>query len=212
MAYLTRYIYIRQEVHGDHLDTVTLAGFAAPALDVEGEASLVIAAQLRFRRRREHITDIIEDPGIGGRIGPRGPADGILVDLHEFVEVFQALDLFELAGLYLGPAEVLLDRLHEHFVDQRALARPGHPGDQHQFAQREFHIDLLEVVLLCPGDVDAVAVAFAPLSRQRDQLLAGKILAGNGILRGHDFFRRAVGDDFAAVNAGARTDIDDPVG
>ena len=62
-----------------------------------------------------------------------------------------------------------------------------------------------------PGDIDAVAVAFAARCRQGNLFAAGEILAGDGIFNRHDFFRGAVGDDLTAMDAGARPDIDDPV-
>ena len=50
LADLALDIDIRQKVHLDLDDAVAGAGFAAPALDVEGEAARLVAAQLRFRQ------------------------------------------------------------------------------------------------------------------------------------------------------------------
>ena len=44
------------------------------------------------------------------------------------------------------------------------------------------------------------------------ETLAGQILAGQRIRIGGDFLRRALGDDFAAMHAGAGADVDDIIG
>ena len=87
MAYFTRYINIRQEVHGDHFHAVSLAGFTSSALRIEGEAAFVIASEPCLRRMCEYIADIVEYAGICCRIGTRCSADRILVDLYKLVDV-----------------------------------------------------------------------------------------------------------------------------
>ena len=85
-------IDVRQEMHFDLDDAVALAGFAAPALDVEGEAPRLVAARLGFRQAREPFADRREGAGIGGRIGARRAADRRLVDVDHLVEMFEAFD------------------------------------------------------------------------------------------------------------------------
>ena len=87
LADLARDVDIRQEVHLDLDDAVALAGLAAPALDVEGEAARLVAAQLGFRQSGEEVADLGEDAGVGGRVGARGAADGRLVDVDHLVQV-----------------------------------------------------------------------------------------------------------------------------
>ena len=57
-----------------------------------------------------------------------------------------------------------------------------------------------------------LAVALAPLARDRDRALAGQVLAGDRGRRRGDVGGRALGDDLAAVHAGAGADVDDVVG
>ena len=78
-----------------HLDldhAVALAGLAAPALDVEGEASRLIAARLGFRQARKPFADRREGAGVGRRIRARRAADRRLVDVDHLVEMFEAVD------------------------------------------------------------------------------------------------------------------------
>ena len=83
---------VGQKVHL-HLDeAVAAAGLAAPALDVEGEAPLFVAPGPGFGQEGEKIPDEVEDLGVGGRVAPRGAADGLLVDVDDLVQVLQALD------------------------------------------------------------------------------------------------------------------------
>ncbi len=80
-------------MHLDLDDAVALAGLAAPALDVEREASRRIAARLGFRQLREPFADRRESAGIGRGVRARRAADGRLVDVDHLVEMFDALDL-----------------------------------------------------------------------------------------------------------------------
>ena len=59
---------VREEVHLDLEFAVALAALAAPALCVEGEARLGVAALLGERQFREKVTDEIEGTDEGGRV------------------------------------------------------------------------------------------------------------------------------------------------
>src|SRR3990170_43337 len=54
---------IGEKVHLDAAQAVALAGFAAPALDVEAEAPGAVAALARLRHHREQLADGGEDVG-----------------------------------------------------------------------------------------------------------------------------------------------------
>ena len=85
-------------MHLDFNQAVALAGFAAPALNVEGKAARLIATGLGLGQFGEPIADRGKGAGVGGRVGARGAADGALVDVDDFVDVGEALDLFVGAG------------------------------------------------------------------------------------------------------------------
>ena len=67
-------VNIGQEVHLDLDRAVTLAGLAAPALDVEREAPRSVAAGTRFRHAGEQLADRRHQAGVSGRVGTRGAA------------------------------------------------------------------------------------------------------------------------------------------
>ena len=92
-------IDVGQEVHLDLDDAVALAGLAAAALHVEGEAAGLVAARLGFRQAGEPVADRREGAGIGRGVGARRAADRRLVDVDDLVEKFDALDLVVIARM-----------------------------------------------------------------------------------------------------------------
>src|SRR5207237_3834500 len=111
-----------KELHLDLDDPVALGGLTAAPLDVEGEAAWTIAAHLRFRHRGEEVADVREHAGVGGRVGPRRPADRRLVDVDRLVHVLQALYGPMGPGPVLGPVEVLRQLAREDVADKGGLA------------------------------------------------------------------------------------------
>jgi len=89
-------------VHFDFNHAVALAGFAAAAFDVEGESADVVAAFAREGYAGEEFADGGEQAGVGGGVGARGATDGGLVDVDDFVEVFEAVDVVVWGGVFLG--------------------------------------------------------------------------------------------------------------
>ena len=122
-----------------------------------------------------------------------------------------ALDVVVLAGLDAHLVEPVGERLVDDLVDERRLARARDAGDADELADRELDVDPLQVVLGGAADREHAAVVLAP-RRDRDRAPAGEELAGDRALRAHHLLRRALGDDLAAVLAGARAHVDDPVG
>ena len=126
---------------------VPRAGFAPAAPDIEAEPSGAVATGLGLRSGGEEITDVVEHAGVGGGVGPGGPADGALVDVDDLVQVFLPLDGLVLPRAALHPVQVRPQTLEENFVDQGALSRPGHAGDAGEGPQGNVHVDAPQVVL-----------------------------------------------------------------
>src|SRR4029077_14620033 len=76
-------VHIEKKIHFDAAQAVALAGFAAPALDVEAEAAGTVAALAGFRKHGEKLANGGENAGVGGGIGARSAADGGLVNLDD---------------------------------------------------------------------------------------------------------------------------------
>src|SRR5207247_10174795 len=83
----TRHLYVGQELHLDLDITLALAGLAAAALHIEGEAAGLVAAQPRFRDRREHLAYRREGAGVGGWVRAGRAADRPLVAHDYLVEL-----------------------------------------------------------------------------------------------------------------------------
>ena len=73
----------RQEEQLDHHEAFALAGLAAALRDVEREAAGVVAARARRLRRGEQLAHVIEQAGVGREVRARRAADRLLVDAHE---------------------------------------------------------------------------------------------------------------------------------
>ena len=70
-------------------NAVALARLAAATLYIEGKTPRVIAAQLGLQRLGEHIADVGEHAGVGGRIRAGGAPDGGLVDADHLIHIFK---------------------------------------------------------------------------------------------------------------------------
>src|SRR5438477_8431161 len=92
LADLARDIDVREEVHLDLHEAVTLARLAPAPLDVERKAARSIAADLRLRQVGEQLADRREQPRVRRRIGPRRAADGTLIEVDHLVDLVESLD------------------------------------------------------------------------------------------------------------------------
>jgi hypothetical protein len=126
------------------------------------------------------------------------------------------LDAFELVVLGRGLAgaeQPAGQRLVERLDHQRRLAAAGNAGDAGKRSERDLEIDVLQVVGAGADHLDRLALAtLAPAGRDRDLPHAGQVLAGDALGVAHHFGRRADGDDLAAMDAGARSHVDQIVG
>ena len=89
-ALLAGDVDVGEEVHLDLHESVALAGLAAAALHVEGEAARAVAAELRLRHLGEELADGGEEAGVGRRVRARRASDRRLVDVDHLVEVLEA--------------------------------------------------------------------------------------------------------------------------
>ena len=200
-------------MHLDLDDAIALAGLAAAALDVERKASRLIAARFRFRQTREPFADRREGAGIGRRIGARRAPDRRLIDVDDLVEMLQALDRLMRRRMLDRAVELARHGLVKRIDDQRRLAAAGDAGDAGEEAERNIDAHVLQIIAGRVDDLElARRVRLAPCARHRHLQTSGQILPGQRLRIFHDLGRRALRDDLAAMNAGARPDIDDMVG
>ena len=213
LAGLAGDVDIRQEVHLDLDDAVALAGFAAPALDVEAEPARRITARFRFRQAGIPVPDRAEGAGIGGGVGARCAPDRRLVDVDDLVEMLQALKAGIGRRRIRGTVELAGERLVQRLDDQRGLAAAGDAGDAGERAERDRGGDVLEIVSRRAFDDEAArALGDGAAFRYRDFARAVEIVRRQAFRVRHHFGRRAFGDDLAAMHTGGRAHVDDMVG
>ena len=87
MADITFNIDIRQEVHGDSLDTGALASFTASAFDIEGEHGFVHTFDLAVFGGGEDFADIIKDFDVCGGVTSRCSSNRILWDVDNLGDI-----------------------------------------------------------------------------------------------------------------------------
>ena len=209
-ADLAGHVHVRQEMHLDLDNTVAAARLAASALDVEAETALAVTLGLGVRGGGEQVPDQVEHARVGGRVGPGGAPDGGLVDGDDLVQLFHALDALVPAGNGSGPVQLPGQGLVENLVNQRTLAGAGNAGDAGHHAQREVHVNVLQVVLRSPLHRNPTA-GLTPLGRHRNLHAAAQVSAGDRLLALHDILRRADGHHLSAVLARSGADIHNAV-
>ncbi|MBI1913732.1 MAG: hypothetical protein HYS12_03100 [Planctomycetes bacterium] len=113
---------VGQEVHFDLFLAVAFAGLAASARFVEAEPPRLVAAHLRLGQLGEQLTDQVEDAGIRRRVGRRRVAEGVLVDVDDLVDLFEALDLVVGGAGGVSAMQAAGEGVVEHLVNERRLA------------------------------------------------------------------------------------------
>ena len=116
VADFARYCYVGQELHFYLVIPLALAGLAPASLDVEREASRLIAAYSRLGKRCEQFPDGSEGSRVRGRVAAGRPADGGLVNVDHLVNMFHAGKVVVVAWIIAGPANFLSQSLIENVV------------------------------------------------------------------------------------------------
>ena len=212
ITYFAEDVDVGEEVHFDATLAFALAGFAAASDYVEGEAAGLVAALAGVGEHGEEISHRRKHSRIGSRVGAWGAADGGLVDLDDFVELVDADDFAVLAGLFAGAVEFFGEGAVEDVVDEGGFSAAADASNDGHDAEGEVGGDVLEVVGVGVFDSDPVAGEGARVCASYDFDFSGEVLAGDGRGVVHDLLWGAVGDEVAAVFAGAGAEVEDVVG
>ena len=114
MAFVAFDIHVGQEIHFNLYLAVTLTCLTAAALDIKRKASRCVSAGLGFGQTGKEITDVGKHPRVCGRITARGAADGRLVNIDHFVNIFHAANNVVGAGFHFG----IIQRTHHRRVQR----------------------------------------------------------------------------------------------
>src|SRR5690606_8536275 len=150
---------------------------------------------------------------VGRGVRTRRAPDRRLIDLNDLVDQFDAVDAVVRARLVAGPIERARKRAIQDLVDERRLARPADAGHGDERAERELHVDVLEVVLARATHDERRLARLAALRGHGDRALAAQVCAGQRLDAGpQQFGGRALEHELAAVLARPRPEVDDVVG
>src|ERR1017187_4860570 len=214
LAFVADQFHICQKLHFDSDRAVALAGITAAARHVERKVSGREAALLRFRQRSKQFADDVKRFDVRDRIRARSAADGRLIDQDDLGEKLVAFDVIPQLGggaatnLPLGRGQ----RLIENVMQQRGFSRARDAGNRHQHAQRNFQIDVLQVVRPRAGDAEFVGSGLTPSRGNLDAKFVGEIASGERVRHVDDLVVGARADDFSAILPGARTKVENPIG
>ena len=122
------------------------------------------------------------------------------------------LDCFMQAGFSGGLVEQLVQLFVQNLDDQTAFAAAAHPGDADEFAQRKADVDIFEIIFPGAAHHNLLAVAGATLAGDGNAFFAAQILGSQRVALGQKALPLRRPDDLAAVLAGPRSHVDNPIG
>src|SRR5690606_14341592 len=147
VAGVAGYLDVGQEAHFYGAHALAFADGAAAVAGIEGEARCIPAAHTRITGFGEELAHVVPEADVGGGAGAGRLAYGGLVDLEHPVYLFPAVD-----------ADAALPRrrctrrdgagqvVEQHFAGQGGFARARDAGDDAEAADRNLHVDVVQIV------------------------------------------------------------------
>ena len=131
VAFFADHFDVGEELHVDGLRAGAFAGVAASARGVEREHAGRDAVELRGRRLRHQLADLVPRFDVGRRIRSRGATDRRLIDELHVVDVVRPFELRLPDVESRRAAKIALIAIEEAIANERRLAGAGDPGDRH---------------------------------------------------------------------------------
>lgn len=128
-------------------DSVPAARLAAPALHIKAETAFAVAFCLCVDRGCKQIPNLVKYPCVCCRIRPWRPANRRLVNGNNLVKLFRTFYFLELSGYCARPVELLRQIFVQNLIDKGGFSGTGHACHTGKNTQRNFHVDLFEIVL-----------------------------------------------------------------
>src|SRR3954453_20491107 len=110
-------------------------------------------------------------------------------------------------GISLTFVQIAVQSLHDDVADERAFAAAADAGDTDKGAERNFDVDVFQIVVRRAENLQVVAVSFAAGFRNGDLLFTRQKLAREALLILDHFARRALNDQIAAADARAGAEV-----
>ena len=168
-------IHIGQEVHLDAALAFSLARFAASARNVKRKTARLVTAFARLGQHGVEIANLGKHPRIGGRIRARRASDGGLVDANHFVDQFRPGDGFMCTGFFAGTVELFCQRAVQDVIHESRFPRTGDAGNHGHYAERKYHVEILQVILACSEDRNRLTIGTAAFGQHGDALPSGHV-------------------------------------
>ena len=96
------------------------------------------------------------------------------------------------------PVQISCQLIVKNLIDQRALSGAGNTGHKAQDAQRNLHINMLQIVHGCAAHRKPSG-GLTPHCGDRNKPFSRQILPGKGIRIAHDLFCSSAGDHLASM-------------
>ena len=146
-AFGAAHVKIAQELHLDFLETGAATTFAASAAGVEGERARGQALRHRFRLRGEEFTHAIVKTEIKNRRRARRARELRLIDHHDVADAMRAGHAFARARLLIARFTARSHQVPvENVVNECRFSGTGNAGHTGENSERNFDIDILEIV------------------------------------------------------------------
>ena len=210
-AHLARDINIGKKVHLDLLFSLSLTGFAAPSFNVETEPTCRVAAQPGVRGAGEQSSDVVEELGVGRRIGAGSAADRGLVDLDHLVDPLDPKDVLVLTGPAGRLVKAVSEPAVEDILDEGALPRSRDPCHADKTGKWDLYVDFFKIMHCGTDHPQGLPVSITPQLWDGNGKGPCEVLAGDRARTGGDLLSSSCHYDLAAVRPGAGTKVDDVV-
>ena len=86
-THLTWHIDIREKMHLDLQNSVTVAGFTSAAFHIKAESAFLVSPGLRICCSCEQVSDHVKDTGVGCRVRPRCTTDRRLINVNNLIQL-----------------------------------------------------------------------------------------------------------------------------
>ena len=175
-AFFADELNVREKLHFHGDGAVALTGFAATAGHVEGKMAGSVAAALGVGRVRKHFANGVEGFQVSGRVRTGRAADGRLVYDHHFADVGIAV---EAVAKFLDAAAHALggQSLVQNVMNQRGFAGAAYAGNHGESAERNQHIEILQIVQVRAEETQKSSGGLMALVGNRDAQFAIEIAA-----------------------------------
>ncbi len=100
--------------------------------------------------------------GVGGRVRAGRATDGRLIDIDDFIQIFEPFDGIVTAWFFARPIHALGDSPIQRVDHQGRFAGSADTCDYDQFSQRETHIQMFEIILTGAAQDQVIAIAGTP--------------------------------------------------